>query len=102
MYSVFSEFKRKVLDELVTINLKLNNVMDQVGIVVNAIRLLSDKNTEVTSKTSSETTQIMQLLPLKTDKDLKTLEKLLCDMKLQAFLVCVFLNVLHFSSYIFF
>lgn len=86
-------FQKKVLDELVTINIKLNNVMDQVGILVNSIRLLTDKTSEGITKISNpETVNVMQLLPIKTEEDLKALETFLCNSELQEFLVGVILN----------
>jgi len=67
--------------------------MDQVGILVNSIRLLTDKTSEGITKISNpETVNVMQLLPIKTEEDLKALETFLCNSELQEFLVGVILN----------
>lgn len=59
--------------------------MDQVGILVNSIRLLTDKTSEGITKISNPETVNVQLLPIKTEEDLKALE---------TFLVSIILNCL--------
>lgn len=76
---MFSEFKKIVLEELTTLNLKVNSLIDTCA---NAVQLLRSSkelpNLDITSDTG-EYAKILQMLPLKNESDIGKLEVLLAN-----------------------
>lgn len=87
-----SDFKRIVLEDLNTLSMKMNALIDSCANITKTLRLMTENRQYDITFDKDDYPLLRQLLPLKTENDMKQLEVLLTKKNNHQALVSIYLQ----------
>lgn len=95
---MFSEFKKIVLEELTTLNLKVNSIIDTCTNIVQVLRSLKEPPNLDVVQNNEDYSIILQMLPLKNEIDVQKIEDLLLNKNNQQILMSIFISYIYVKT----